>query len=145
MRYAGLICWSVLGIFMATVVNAEKSPVSLGVLTCTLVASAQKMTCGFKPVGTGAEEKYDGTIHESRQELPAGKVVLIWAVLGPSDKMRAGVLAQRYVKGKSVAGQGPRLMGETNPAIVLQLETNDGSAAYDTIALVELVLSGTPA
>ena len=86
-------------------------------------------TCGFKPAGTGAEEKYSATIRESGKELPPGKIVLIWAVLGPAEgKMRAGTLAQRYVKGKSAPGNPSMLVGETNSAIALQFETNDGAA-----------------
>ena len=37
------------------------------------------------------------------------------------------------------------LVGETNSAIALQFETNDGAAPYDTISLLELQLTGTPA
>lgn len=37
------------------------------------------------------------------------------------------------------------IQGETNPTIVLQFETNDGAAPYDTISLMELELTGTPA
>jgi hypothetical protein len=37
------------------------------------------------------------------------------------------------------------LVGETNPAITLQFETNDRAAPYDTISLLELELTGTPA
>ena len=104
------------------------------------------MTCGFKPAGTAAEEKYSAAIRESGKDLPTGKVVLIWAVLGPAEgKMRVGALAQRYAKGKSAPGETPILVGETNPTIVLQFETNDGAAPYDTISLMELELTGTPA
>ena len=104
------------------------------------------MTCGFKPAGTGAEEKYGGSIRESGQDLPPGKVVLVWLVLGPADgKMRAGILAQRYVKGVAAPGQAPLLIGETDPGIALQFETNDGVASYDTITQIELALTETPA
>jgi len=86
MRYATVIIASALGI-VAGAIAAEQPHTNLGVLTCTLVKSAQdaghKMTCGFKPAGTGIEEKYGGTIRESGQDLPPGKVVLIWLVLGP--------------------------------------------------------------
>jgi len=75
------------------------------------------MTCGFKPAGTGAEEKYGGMIRTSGQDLPAGKVVLIWLVMGPADeKMRAGILSQRYVKGVAASGQAPLLVGEKRSA-----------------------------
>jgi hypothetical protein len=98
MRYT-IVIWVVVS-FMSSAF-AEKAPSSLGVLTCTLVKpdqdAAHKMTCGFKPAGTGAEEKYNGTVSESSQDLPSGKIVLIWTVLGPAEgKIRAGILAQRY-------------------------------------------------
>jgi hypothetical protein len=104
------------------------------------------MSCGFKPAGTGAEEKYSGTIRESSKELPPGKIVLIWTVLGPAEeKMRAGILAQRYLKATSAPGQTPILVGETNRGIALQFETNDGAAPYETITQMELQLTGTSA
>jgi len=37
------------------------------------------------------------------------------------------------------------LVGEKNPAIALQHETNDTSAAYTSITQLELELTGTPA
>jgi hypothetical protein len=102
--------------------------------------------CGFKPAGSAAEERYSGTIRESGKELPAGRAVLIWTVHGPADvHVRVGILAQRHVKGMSLPGQPPILVGETNSAIVLQFETNDSTASYDSIALMELELTGTPA
>ena len=104
------------------------------------------MTCGFRPSGSGAEEKYSGSIYESGKDLPPGKVVLIWAVLGSSDtKVAPSILAQRYVKANTPAGQAPMLVGEKNPQIVLQSETNDAAATYDSINRMELELTGTPA
>jgi hypothetical protein len=149
MRHAILIIACVLGI-AAPAIAVEQPRTHLGVLTCTLLKPAQdaghKMTCGFKPAGTGGEEKYGGTIRESGQDLPPGKVVLIWLVLGPADgKMRAGILSQRYVKGVAAPGQAPLLIGETDARIALLFETNDGAASYDTITQIELVLTGSPA
>lgn len=149
MRYATVIIASVLAI-AAGAIAAEQPHTILGVLTCTLLKPAQdaghKMTCGFKPAATGAEEKYGGSIRESEQDLPPGKVVLIWLVLGPADgKMRAGILAQRYIKGVAAPGQAPLLIGETDPGIALQFETSDGVASYDTITQIELALTETPA
>jgi hypothetical protein len=128
----------------------EQARTNVGVLTCTLVTPdkdvGQKMTCGFKAAGTGADEKYSGTIHGSEQELVSGKVVLVWAVIGPAEtKIPTGFLAQRYVRGKSALGQPAVLVGEKNPAIVLQSETNSGSAAHATITQMDLELMGTPA
>ena len=59
--------------------------------------------------------------------------------------MRVGILAQRYVKGVVAPGQAPLLIGETDPRIALQFETNDSVASYDTITQIELALTGTPA
>jgi Protein of unknown function (DUF992) len=148
MRCIILICVSVVGLISTA--YSEKARVNLGVLTCTLIRPSQdathKMTCGFKPAGTGAEEKYSGTIRESSQDLPSGKVVLIWAVLGPAEgKIRAGILAQRYVKGRGAPGQTPMLVGETNAAIALQFETNNGAGGYESITRMELELTATPA
>jgi hypothetical protein len=148
MRHMILICVSVVGII--SIAHAQKAPASFGVLTCTFIKpgqdAAHKMSCGFKPAGTGAEEKYSGTIRESSKELPSGKIVLIWTVLAPAEeKMRAGILAQRYVKATRVSGESPMLVGETNPAIALQFETNDGAAPYETITQMELQLTGTSA
>jgi hypothetical protein len=39
----------------------------------------------------------------------------------------------------------PLFVGEKNPAITLQSETNNGSAAYAGITQIELELTGTPA
>ena len=148
MRYIVVTCVSVVALMSAA--YAEKAPASLGILTCTLVKpgqdTAHKMTCGFKPAGSGAKEKYSGTIRESTHELPHGKIVLIWTVLGPAEgKVRAGLLAQQYVKGTSAPGQTSMLVGEANSAIALQFETNNGAAAYEAITRMELQLTGTPA
>jgi hypothetical protein len=150
MRYRSLIVASVIGLTTATVASAEQARTNLGVLTCTVVNPAkdegQKMTCGFKPAGSGAEEKYSGNVRGSEQDLPSGKVVLVWTVVGPADgKIGAGILSQRYIKAKGTSGEVPMLVGEKNPAIVLQSETNNGSAAYASITQIELELTGTPA
>jgi hypothetical protein len=36
-------------------------------------------------------------------------------------------------------------MGEKDPGDVLEFQTNDSAAPYDSIALIELELTGTPA
>ena len=151
MRYRNLIGASViLGLMTGGIAWAEKAQTNLGVLTCTVVTpakdAAHKMSCGFKPAGTGAEQKYSGSVRGSEQDLPSGKVVLVWTVVGPADvKTGAGILSQRYTKAKGMSGPAPMLAGEKNPAIALQAETNNGSAAYASITQIELELTGTPA
>jgi len=148
MRCIISICVSFLA--LVSTARAEKPVAKFGVLTCTSVKPAHnmahRMTCGFKPEGTGAEEKYRGIIRESSQDLPSGKIVLIWTVVGPAEgKMRAGILAQGYLKAISAPGQTSVLVGETDPGIALHFETNDGGAAYETITRMELELIGTSA
>ncbi len=151
MRYRSLIGASVaISLMSATIACAEQARTNLGVLTCTVANPGKddghKMTCGFKPAGTGADEKYSGSVRGSEQALPSGKVVLVWTVVGPADgKMRAGILSQRYKKAEDTSGLVPMLVGEKNPAIALQSETNNGSAAYAGITQIELELTGTPA
>ena len=63
MRYGFVI---VLTGFLACAGGAEEARTTVGVLTCTLADrttdSAGRMTCGFKPTGTSADEKYDGSL-----------------------------------------------------------------------------------
>jgi len=122
----------------ASIGRAEQGRTNLGVLTCTVVKpakdEAQKMTCGCKPAGSGAEEKYSGNVRGSEQALPSGKVVLVWTVVGP---IGAGILSQRYTRAKDASGQVPILVGEKNPAITLQSETNNGSEAYAGITQID--------
>jgi hypothetical protein len=104
-----------------------------------------KMTCGFKPTGTSADEKYDGTL-EVLSPLVPGKQVLVWAVVGPVNaKHSAGFLAQRYVKAKAAEGQPPSWGGETNSAIVLQFESHGDAALSKNIDHINLKLAGSSA
>ena len=116
---------------------------NLGLLTCTLgERPGRSVSCGFKPTASGAEEKYVGTIRTRDDAAPAGKLVMIWAVMGPAkNKMSPGILAQSYAKEAGSSG----LVGETNSSIVLQFETSNGTEASDAITHVELKLTTTPA
>src|SRR4029079_693639 len=81
----------------------------VGVLTCTLAEHGEKgtepesqsrpMLCTFKPNASGPEESYTGEVKKvGSQKALTGKLVLIWAVMGPSDrKLRPAVLEQTYV------------------------------------------------
>src|SRR5262245_44726698 len=57
MRRLILIAAFLVGPMVSTAGSADNPRANLGVLTCTLVKPAQdtahKMTCGFKPAGTG--------------------------------------------------------------------------------------------
>ena len=106
----------------------------IGVLTCTLAEHGEKgtepdsqtraMLCTFKPKGTGPEESYTGEVKKvgSQTEL-SGKLVLIWAVMGPSDrKLKPAVLEQTYV-GEAATDAGDKstppklLVGETRQGL----------------------------
>src|SRR5688572_10897568 len=81
----------------------------IGVLTCTLAQQGEKETnpdsetramhCSFKPQGTGPEETYSGEIKKvGRHGELEGKQVLIWAVMGPSERaLTPAILEQSYV------------------------------------------------
>jgi hypothetical protein len=145
-----------MGATLAASVAFAQSQASIGVLTCTSGAGIEgkgtadkpdQMTCGFKPTGEGAEQRYSGTLKlvGKNAKGPAGKRVLVWSVLGPAaSKVPAGALAQKYVAESRGAG-GPLvvLIGESNNAISLQAETSDGAAG--TAMEVELKVLTTPA
>jgi hypothetical protein len=102
------------------------------------------MTCGFNPTGVGQEEKFTGRVHGSVQE-ERGKLVLIWAVFGPSDgKVSGATLAQKYVRAPAANGQPTAWIGQSTATIVLQFETNS-TRADASITEVELKLAGTAA
>ena len=134
----------------------------VGVLTCTLAEHGEKSTepesqtramlCSFKPKGTGPEESYVGEIKKvGSQTALSGKLVLIWAVMGPSDrKLKPAVLEQTYV-GEAPTGVGDKptapkmLVGESDKAYGLQPITNDAHdpSASDSITVVELRIKST--
>ncbi len=145
MRYrtlAGLIV-----LCLGTAALAQEPRTNMGVLTCTLGGAEgleRKMSCGFKPTGSGGEAKYAGIIR-GRQAAPAGKRVLIWTVIGPANKqISASALAQRYGAGRSAGGQPLTLVGKKDSSIVLQSETNNGTEASDAVTQIELRLMATP-
>jgi Protein of unknown function (DUF992) len=146
--------YRVLALMMAVAITpvtaAEEPRTTLGTLTCTLAkspeAEARNMTCGFKPAGSGAEQKYTGSVQGPAQDAATGKLVLVWTVIGPADaKLPDGLLAQRYVKTVGAPGQPPLFVGEANSAIALQFETNGGAETSGAITQVELMRAGTAA
>jgi hypothetical protein len=149
MRYRAAGVASLLIVCLLPAAVAEEARTSLGVLTCTVVTSAndqaRNMSCGFKPTGSGPEEKYGGSVRGSQQPQLPGKLVLVWVVLGRTvDKLPAGFLAQRYVAAESAPGKVPALVGEKNPTIALQPETNTDTGTFAATEVV-LELTGTPA
>ncbi len=132
-------------------------------MTCTLAEHGEKgtepesqtrdMLCSFKPKGAGPEESYTGEVKKvgSQTEL-TGKLVLIWAVMGPSDRqLKPAILEQTYVgkvaddtSGKSKA---PKLLvGESDNAYGLQPITNElhEANASESVTVVQLRIRSTP-
>jgi hypothetical protein len=140
----------------ASPVAYAQAQTSIGVLTCTSGAGIEGkgaadnldlMTCGFKPTGGGAEQRYAGKFKSAAPNsgAPAGKRVWVWSVLGPStSKVTGNTLAQKYVVDARSAHSGVMVLtGESNNAISLQAETAGGAAG---VAMeVELKLLTTPA
>jgi hypothetical protein len=135
----------------------------VGVLTCTLAEQGEKdtnpdsqtraMHCAFKPKG-GPEEVYIGEIKKvgSQTELN-DTLVLIWAVMGPSDrKLKPAVLAQTYVgdeagDGLTAEGKAPKqLVGETDKAYALQAITDESAEpnASGSVTVIQLRIKSTP-
>jgi hypothetical protein len=134
----------------------------IGVLTCTLAEHGEKgtepdsqtraMLCIFKPKGTGPEESYTGEVKKvgSQTEL-SGTLVLIWAVMGPSDrKLKPAILEQTYV-GEVATDAGDKsappklLVGETDKAYGLQSITDGHEPnASRSVTVVQLRIKSTP-
>jgi hypothetical protein len=156
MPYSQSAICILVGAMLAAPAAHAQSQTSIGVLTCTsgagiegkgTVDNPDLMTCGFKPTGGGAEQRYSGTFKSAgpNAAAPEGKRVWVWSVLGPSaSKVPSGGLAQKYVvDARSAHGPVMVLTGESNNAISLQAETAGGTTG---VAMeVELKLLTTPA
>ena len=146
--------------FAAISVSAQEARTNFGLLTCTVgkgqeqrvavKGPTQAVTCAFKPTTAGAEEDYTGTIHHSGtgKEVLTGKVVLMWVVNAPANtKASRGWLEQSYVADPNPSAPTARLfVGQTNRAIVLQLETDANLPGDKAISVtkVDLKLTATP-
>lgn len=134
----------------------------VGILTCTLAEHAETdtgpdsqtklMHCAFKPSGSGPEEIYIGEVKRvGSQTALSGKRVLIWAVLGPSDrKLAPAILQQTYVGKADGAGGEPEptklLVGERDDAYSLQpiADEEHKADAEPSVTVVELRIKSTP-
>ena len=130
MRYARSAICVLMGAALAGPgVAYAQSQTSVGVLTCTSGAGIEgksaadnpnQMTCGFKPTGGGAEQRYSGTFKMGPNAgTPTGKLVWVWSVVGPeASKLPIGWLAQKYVAdARSALGGVMVLAGKSNNAV----------------------------
>jgi Protein of unknown function (DUF992) len=155
MRYARSAIWVLMSAALAAPNAYAQSQTSIGVLTCTSGAGIEgkgaadnpnQMTCGFRPTGVWAEQRYSGTFKMGPNAgAPAGKLVWVWSVVGPeTSKLPIGWLAQKYVAdARSALGGVMVLTGKSNNAISLQAETAGGAAG--AVMEVELKLLATQA
>ena len=131
MRYARSAKCVLMGAALAAPNAYAQSQTSIGVLTCTSGAGIEgkgdadnpnQMTCGFKPTGSGAEQRYSGTFKIR------------------TERGRTGGQASTH---HSALGAVMVLTGKSNNAISLQAETAGGVAGAPVE--VELKLLATPA
>ena len=128
----------------SSIAAAQQTLSNMGVLTCTLVpgeGQARPLSCGFKPAATGGDGRYVGMIRTGGANLQ-GKQILVWTVMA-AEGMKIGpeALAQRF---SSLPGDPTKLVGKTNPTIVLQPETSAGTDQRDAITEIELQLTSNP-
>ena len=158
MRWAIAMALSVLALPVSAAMQTD-----VGVLTCTLAEHGEKgtepdsqtraMLCTFKPKGTGPEESYTGEVKKvGSQTALTGKLVLIWAVMGPSDRqLSPAVLEQTYV-GEQTDGSSENstatkiLVGETDKAYGLQpiMDEKHEPNASQSVTVVQLKIKSTP-
>ncbi len=103
------------------------------------------MRCVFKPTSDGPEHAYNGLIRQVAQgQLPSGKLVMIWAVLGRSGtKLDPTQLQQTYQRSAGVGSNA--LTGDRNPEITLHAESADAGPSGVLVTVLELTLMAVPA
>jgi hypothetical protein len=155
--------WAIAIVLCALAVPALAAmQTDIGTLTCTLAEHGEKgtepdsqtrvMLCSFKPKGTGPEESYSGEIKKvGSQTALTGKLVLIWAVMGPSDRqLKPAILEQTYVgevaDPSDTAQPRKILIGESDKAYGLQPITDEKHepSASESVTIVQLRIKSTP-
>ena len=158
MSYCKLVASMMVG-FAAVSASAQEARTNFGLLTCAvgkgqerrvaLKGPTQAVTCAFKPTAAAAEENYIGTVHHSGvgQEVLKGEAVLMWVVSAPaSTKPSRGWLQQSYIADPLPSNSPVRMfVGQTNRAIVLQLETDAKPGGRRiSVGRVDLKLTAIP-
>jgi len=113
--------------------TAQGAKLVAGTLTCKggpnvglIVGSTQKLDCSFNPAGKGRVREYKGTITKVGLDIgyKTGSVI-VWTVLGSSDKVPSKVLIGNYAGVSAEAsvalGAGANaLVGGSDQSVVLQ-------------------------
>jgi len=143
MHWTIAVCACALSVFALAARTSAAVQTDVGVLTCTLAESGERssdpdsqtraMLCAFKPKGNGPEESYSGEIRNvGSQTALSGKLVLIWAVMGPSNRdFKPAALEQTYVGEAASAVNDPSappkmLVGQRDQAYGLRSITDKG-------------------
>ena len=114
-------------------VTAQGARLVAGTLTCKggpnvglIVGSTQKLDCSFNPAGKGRVREYKGTITKVGLDIgyKSGSVI-VWTVLGSSDKVPSKILIGDYVGVSAEAsvalGAGANaLVGGSDKSVILQ-------------------------
>jgi len=154
MRYSRSAICILMGATLAAPNAFAQSQTTIGILTCTSANSpdtaeiSNQMTCGFRPTGAGAEQRYSGVFKmRTTAGPPVGKLVWMWSVVGPETKLAGGGLAQKYVAdARTASGSVTVLNGQSNTAISLEAEATGDRAGMPVEVQLRLLatLARTP-
>ncbi len=112
---------------------AQAAKVVAGTLTCKggasvglVVGSQQNLACKFNPAGKGREREFKATITKVGLDIGfKSESVIIWTVLGSSDKVPSKVLIGSYggvsAEASVAVGAGANaLIGGSDKSVILQ-------------------------
>jgi hypothetical protein len=140
---------------MANAASADDQ-IKAGFLHCDVSAGIglfftekQSMKCNFKPLGSGLEDFYTGTIQEVGIALGGTeKGVLIWSVVSAKKGVPAGALAGQYTglganASVGVGGGENVLVGGNNQAFMLQPASYEGQVGLNlAVGVTTITLQG---
>jgi len=135
--------------------TAQGAKVVAGTLTCKggpsvglVVGSQQKIDCNFNPAGKGRVREYKGTITKVGLDIGfKAESVIVWTVLGSSDKVPSKVLIGNYggVSAEATVALGVganALVGGSDKSVVLQPLSVQGQSGLNlAVGVTGLTLS----
>ncbi len=158
-----LMSWPLAGLLCTLAYAASGAmQVNVGDLICTLAETGERvetppsqtraMVCTFRPIGNGPEESYSGEIQNmGSQTALDGTRVLLWAVMGPSDReLQPGQLQQTFAGRLATSGDSEdpspaMLVGDSDGSFALRpLSENDMKTAPGDITVIVLKIKSVP-